>query len=80
MESGPPIVVLPSALRHGLSEAAVLHAYKHNIRAAPQDDEGVTMIVGGDQAGNLIEVGLVEADDGTVLIVHAMPARPKYRR
>lgn len=35
------------------------------------------MVVGPDMAGRLIEVGYVDSVDARV-IVHAMPARPKY--
>jgi hypothetical protein len=39
----------------------------------------MTILVGPDHAGNLFEIGVVAASDGPV-IVHAMPARPKYLR
>ena len=32
-----------------------------------------------DQAGNLLEVGDIDSSDGPI-IIHAMPARPKYLR
>ena len=35
--------------------------------------------VGADQAANLLEVGVIDSSDGPI-IVHAMPARPKYLR
>ena len=41
--------------------------------------EGLTMFVGADQAGNLLEVGVIDSSDGPI-IIHAMPARPKYLR
>jgi hypothetical protein len=44
-----------------------------------QLDEGFTMFVGADPAANLLEVGVVDTSDGPI-IVHAMPARPKYLR
>lgn len=37
------------------------------------------MFVGPDHAGNLYEIGVVDGEDGPV-IVHAMPARPNYLR
>lgn len=42
-------------------------------------DDGLTMIVGDDGRGRLIEVGVVERDD-EILIVHPMPARNRYLR
>jgi hypothetical protein len=35
------------------------------------------MMVGPDQAGHLLEVGVLAADDNDY-VIHAMPARPKY--
>jgi hypothetical protein len=37
------------------------------------------MLIGPDHAGNLLEIGVVVSDGGPV-VVHAMPARPTYRR
>jgi hypothetical protein len=37
------------------------------------------MLVGPNRAGNLYEVGVIDSQDGPV-VVHAMPARPKYLR
>lgn len=71
-------VVLPSARKHGVRDEDLLHAFNNPIRAEDLD-EGLTMLVGPDHAGNLLEVGVVESEDGP-LIVHAMPARPKYLR
>ena len=42
-------------------------------------DDGFTMFIGPDQAGNLLEVGVVDSDDGPI-VVHAMAARTKYLR
>jgi len=71
-------VIAPSARKHGVSDDTILHAFDNPIRAEDLDD-GLVMLVGPDHAGNLFEIGVVTSDDGPV-IVHAMPARPKYRR
>ena len=42
-------------------------------------DDGFTMLVGADPAANLLEIGVVDTSNGPI-IVHAMPARPKYLR
>ncbi len=39
----------------------------------------MTMLVGGSASGALLEVGVVEGTDGSV-IVHAMPARERFLR
>jgi hypothetical protein len=71
-------VIAASARKHGVRDEDLLHAFNNPIRAEDLD-EGLTMLVGPDHAGNLLEVGVVESDDGP-LVVHAMPARPKYLR
>ncbi|MEZ5176378.1 MAG: hypothetical protein R2823_09265 [Acidimicrobiia bacterium] len=70
--------IAPSACRHGVSDDTIMHAFNNPIRAEDLD-EGLTMLIGPDHAGNLYEIGVVDSADGAV-IVHAMAARPKYRR
>ena len=71
-------VIAPSARRHGVSDEAMVHAFSNPVRVEDLD-EGLVMLVGPDHAGNLLEIGVVTSEDGPV-IVHAMPARPKYQR
>jgi len=70
--------IAPSARNHGVSDEAIRHAFNNPVRVEDLD-EGLVMLVGPDHAGNLFEIGIVTSDEGPV-IVHAMPARPKYRR
>lgn len=69
-------IVAPSAHKHGLSRDAITHAYRNPLRAWLLDD-GLIMLIGADAAGALLEIGVVRGDQGDV-IVHAMPARPKF--
>lgn len=69
-------IIAPSARRHGIGEDSMIHVLRNPIRMESLD-EGFTMFVGPDRAGNLLEVGVIDGDSGPV-IVHAMPARPKY--
>jgi hypothetical protein len=71
-------LIAPSARRHGVSDESIVHAFNNPIRVEDLE-EGFVMFVGPDHAGNLFEIGVVSSDEGPV-IVHAMPARPKYRR
>ena len=72
-------IILESAHRHGVTGEAMLHALRFPMRHFVQSDS-MTMFVGPDQSGTLIEVGVVEWY-GTLAIVHAMrPARLKYQR
>ena len=70
-------VILESARKHGISDADMLHAYRNPIRVFAMDD--LAMLIGADEAGRLLEVGVVEAE-GLEFIVHAMPARQRFLR
>jgi len=74
---GQPFIV-GSAHRHGVVDETILHAFNDPIRAEDLD-EGMTMFIGPDHAGNLYEIGVVSSYEGPV-VVHAMPARAKYLR
>ena len=70
-------VILESARKHGISDDDMLHAYRNPIRVYVLDD--LVMLIGGDDAGRLLEVGVVQAE-GVEFIVHAMPARERFLR
>jgi hypothetical protein len=58
----------------------MLHAYRNAIDAWVLE-EGVVMLIGPNRSGSsLLEIGVVRADDGTPVIVHAMQARPRFVR
>ncbi len=71
-------LIAPSARTHGIPDSDMIHAFNHPIFVDELDD-GFTMFVGADTAANLLEIGVVDTSDGPI-IVHAMPARPKYLR
>jgi hypothetical protein len=66
-----------SARRHGVGDDDMLHAYHRPIRVF--DVDGLVMVIGADEAGRLLEIGLATAE-GIDFIVHAMPARPRFLR
>ena len=70
-------VVLGSARRHGVSDEDMQHAYRYPIRVFDLDD--LTMLVGPDRAGQMLEVGVATAE-GVDFIVHAMAPRQKFLR
>ncbi len=55
----------------------MLHAYRHPVRAFGLD--GLTMLVGADLSGRLLEVGVAVGDE-IEFIAHATPARQKFLR
>ena len=71
-------IIAPSALKHGLDESDILHAYRNPVRVWDLGD-GFTMIVGPNQAAIFLEVGYVDGEQ-TQVIVHAMVAREKFLR
>lgn len=71
-------VVAPSARRHGVDDETIRHVFNNPIRAYDLDD-GFTMLAGPDPAGNLHEIGVVDSDEGPV-VVHAMRARSRFLR
>lgn len=71
--------ITDSARRHGITDEAILHAFNLPMHVDEPDEEGFVMIIGPDQAANLLEVGVVESEDGPV-IVHAMFARAEYQQ
>ena len=70
--------IAPSARKHGVAEADMIHAFDNPV-LVDHLDEGFTMFIGGDRAGNPLEIGVIDSSDGPI-IVHAMTARPHYRR
>ncbi len=71
-------VIAQSALKHGLTEDDILHAYRNPIRAWDLGD-GFTMIIGANHAALILEVGYIQGTTA-VVIVHAMRAREKFLR
>lgn len=77
MEDPEPLVV-DSARRHGVEDDDMLHALRNPVRTFLVAED-MTMVIGADRAGRLIEVGVVESrDEPGLVIVHAMTARPKF--
>lgn len=68
--------IADSAHKHGIRDEDMLHALRNPLRAEDRGDD-FTMFTGGSRAGDLLEVGVVDSDDGPV-IIHAMRARKQY--
>lgn len=71
-------MIAASALKHGLSETEILHAYRNPIRVWDLGD-GFTMMIGANQAAIILEIGYVQGDVA-VVVVHAMRARERFLR
>jgi hypothetical protein len=69
-------VILASARKHQISDDDTLHADHNPIRVFDLSD--LTMPIGPDTTTRLWKIGVSEAE-GIEFIVHAMPARDKFR-
>lgn len=70
--------ILSSALQHGISDDDIQHGLNNAVAAITAPDRpDFTMIVGADSNGQLLEIGVLAADDNDY-VIHAMPARTKY--
>jgi len=71
-----------AARKHSFTDDDIRHAVAHAVYAA--DLEGPAplrvLYLGPDQSGNLMEVVVVERDDGSELAIHAMKMQRRYRR
>lgn len=68
-------LILRSARRHGVPDSLMLHAYWNTFKTVQEGD--MTILVGDDGFGRMLEVGVYRTDEGDV-IAHAMRARRKY--
>jgi len=75
------VEIHPSARRHGIAGDDMLHAIDH---ALVVDDLGEDpdrwLVIGPDQAANLLELVVLISTEGDELIIHAMPIRAAYRK
>lgn len=73
-----------SARRHGVNDADIAHAVTHHLYAGDIDDEDTppwrVLYLGPDRAGNLLEIVVLERDDGSELAIHAMKMRKQYEK
>jgi hypothetical protein len=67
-------IVAPSAFKHGLAEAEILHAYRNPIRVWDLGD-GLTLVIGASTAAILLEVGYVQGDTAVVVCTPCAPAK-----
>lgn len=70
-----------SAWKHDVSQEDIEHAVANPIFEGPPAGEEPpyrVFLIGPDTASNLLEIVLVELDDGEDLAIHAMKLRDKY--
>lgn len=72
------VVIAASALKHGLAEEEIVHAYRNPIRIWDLGED-LTIVIGADPSATLLGVGYAQGATA-VVIVHAMRAREKFLR
>ena len=72
--------ILASARKHGVLDDDIRHAIENALGAVTSPARpDFTMLIGPDQALNMLEVGVMITDDDE-FVVHAMKARAIYLR
>lgn len=75
--------ITEAALRRGYTVTQIEHAVIHHIdEFQDQGDHSLAILIGPTQSGELLEVGVLLAEDGVSIdvVAHVMPARLKYLR
>jgi hypothetical protein len=71
-----------AARKHGIADDDIHHAVKQAVAGyALEQGDGEprrTLLLGPDRAGNLLEIVVLELDDGDRIAIHAMRMRPSY--
>lgn len=70
-----------TARKHGVKEADLRHAVDHALYAGVLEGDPPLRLLylGPDRAGNLLEVVVIQRDDGSELAIHAMKMRRRYQ-
>ena len=67
------VIVAEHALKHGLTEGEILHAWKNYVRMQQRSapNEEYVAAIGCTQAGDMVQMVAVIVEDG-YLVIHAM--------
>jgi len=78
---GPKIVCVPSAFKHGISEADIRLAVTMPVSETLVDEyEDTYAIIGFDTRGNKLEIMLNLIDEETMEVYHAMNCRKSFQK
>jgi hypothetical protein len=64
------------ARRHGVSDDDIEHAIRNAIRQHVGDE--FAMLIGPATDGSLLEIGVLDLEGEDPVVIHAMPARPRF--
>jgi hypothetical protein len=76
------VEIHPAARKHGIADEDIVHAVEHALASYAleerEDEPHRTLLLGPDRGANLLEIVVLELDDGRRLAIHAMRMRPNY--
>ena len=75
------ITIHPSARRHGILDADMIHAYDYRTYGRVLDFDNPlerVLYIGSDQAGNFLEIVAIRNHKGGLLVIHAMRMTKQY--
>jgi hypothetical protein len=72
------IEIAASAFRHGVAEGDIRSVLNLPFRIVRIEGDRI-LFIGGDGAGQLLEVIVVDAEEEAI-VIHAMPLRSKFMR
>lgn len=76
-DNDPPVWIAAAARKHRVSDDDMRHAFAHSLHVSELDDSRA-LVIGPNQAGNLLELVALTTEDVPV-VIHAMPLRAHYR-
>ncbi|QJU54206.1 hypothetical protein SCB71_13685 [Herbiconiux sp. KACC 21604] len=71
--------VLPSALRHGITEQEIRAGLQVPMRRVALERD-VLLVIGAGNAAELLEIVVADVEGDDPRVIHAMPWRPKFHR
>jgi hypothetical protein len=71
--------VREGARKHGISDEDMRHAVRYAVRFRRLDEQ-MSLLIGADTTGRLLEVVVAEIDTDRARIIHAMPLRRSFYR
>lgn len=75
----PSVDVLRSAFRHGIDAEDAQRVLRNAVVVEEPDEDPIRyLVLGPDQAGNLLELIVLDRPQGPA-VIYAMPMRAKYR-